>query len=108
MNHDDKGRFVSGNTAALIHGGRSRQVERGTLAAQAEAVVALAEAQAVLVNDLGGADEISQVQRDLVTSYLRLGLIEEFAYRSLEPGGVFTAHGKQRAAVQTLMRAIGQ
>jgi hypothetical protein len=26
----------------------------------------------------------------------------------LEAGGVFTAHGKQRAAVQTLMKAIGR
>jgi hypothetical protein len=108
MNHDGKGGFVSGNTAALIHGGRSRQVQAGTLAAQAEAVAATAESMAVLVNDLSGTDEISQVQRDLVTSYLRLGLIEEFAYRSLEAGGVFTAHGKQRAAVQTLKKAIAQ
>jgi hypothetical protein len=62
--HDEKGRFVSGNTAALFHGGRSRQVERGTLATQAEAVAAMAESMVVLVNDLGGADELSQVQRD--------------------------------------------
>jgi hypothetical protein len=39
---------------------------------------------------------------------LRLALIEEFAFRALEAGGVFTAHGKQPAAVQTLMKAIGQ
>ena len=32
----------------------------------------------------------------------------KFAFRSLEAGGVFTATGKQRAAVQTLMKAIAQ
>ena len=83
-NQDERGRFVSGNTAALVHGGRSRQVERGTLAAQAEAVAAMAESMAVLVNDLGGADDISQLQRDLITSYQRMGLIEDSAFRALE------------------------
>jgi hypothetical protein len=38
-------------------------VERGTLAAQAQPVAAMAESMAVLVNDLGGPDDISQVQR---------------------------------------------
>ena len=61
-NQDEKGRFVSGNTAALVHGGRSRQVERGTLAAQAEAVAAWPNRWRCSSNDLGGADDISQLR----------------------------------------------
>ncbi len=105
---DERGRFASGNCVALRHGGRSRQVQAGALEEQAEALLALNEARAQIVADLGGDGELSQMQRDLIASYLRIGLIEDYAYQSIERGGVFTAHGKQRAVVPTLMKAIAQ
>lgn len=106
MNQDDRGRFTANNTAALIHGGRSRQVRAGTLAVQAEALAAMAEAHQAIVSDLGG--EISALQRNLITDYLRVGLVADFAFQNLQESGVFTGHGKQRAIVSTLMKAIAQ
>ena len=52
-NHDERGRFVKGNVASLVHGARSRQVEAGTLEEQAEALLAMSEARAAIVSDLG-------------------------------------------------------
>jgi hypothetical protein len=108
-NHDEStGRFKIANLAALKTGAYSRQVQAGTLAAQAEALAAMAEAQQAIVSDLGGTEDLSQLQRDMVRSYLRLGLIEDFAFANVEKSGVFTTKGAQRAVVATLMKAIAQ
>lgn len=80
----------------------------GQVAGQEAAVAAMAEARDQIVRDLGGEAELSQVQRDMVASYLRVGLLEEFCFQKLETGGPFTASGKQRPVVATLLKAIAQ
>jgi Tfp pilus assembly protein PilO len=109
QNHDERtGQFRAGNVASLRHGFYSQQVQAGTLEAQGQAIAAMAESQQAIVNDLGGDSELSQLQRDMVRSYLRLGLIEDFAFANVEKSGVFTTKGAQRAVVSTLMKAIAQ
>ena len=104
--HDERGRFKKSNQAALVHGGRSKQVQAGTLEVQAQAVAAMAEAHQAIVADLGG--EITELQRNLITDYLRVGLVADFAFQSLQESGVFTSHGRQRAVVGTLLKSIAQ
>ena len=50
--HDERGRFVPQNRAALVHGGRSRQVAEGKLEIQAELLARLAEDRAEIERDL--------------------------------------------------------
>lgn len=100
---DDRGRFAAGNAAALTHGTRSARVQAGLLPQQAEAAALLAEREASIVADLGGVEVLSAVAAGQARRHVRLELLEDFCWQNVLAGGVFTAKGRQRAAVSLLL-----
>jgi hypothetical protein len=98
---DVRGRFAAGNTAALVHGGRSRQ-------ASALQAPLREEIRRQVMQDLGD-DEVA-----LPTTLLRL--VDRFAETSLlcdsyiqwleEQGGPIGTRGRQRAAVGGYLAAL--
>lgn len=100
------GRFGPGNTAALKHGGRSRQVQEGLLPEQADVVAALRERQNEIENDLGGSDKLSALARDLVGRYLQLDLHASFLATLLQRAGALTGKGRTRAALSAWLSII--
>ncbi|MGE0361461.1 MAG: hypothetical protein AB7H93_12160 [Vicinamibacterales bacterium] len=96
------GRFVRGNRDALTHGAYSRQVAGGLLPEQAELVAMLAEKREAIEQDLGGADALTELQRDLIERYTQLELI---AHRLAEVvvAAPLTAKGAKRAALSAFL-----
>jgi hypothetical protein len=92
----------------LRTGERSRLVQEALLPQQADAFAALEERRTEIEHDLGGPAELSRFERDMVTSYQRLGLIEDFAFQIVQSAGVFTTKGRQRSAVTTMQKVIAQ
>jgi hypothetical protein len=100
------GRFTTGNREALKHGGFSEAVRRALLPEQAEALSALAEKRAELERDLGGADALSVVARDLATRYLELCVVADYLGGKLVTEGPLTAKGSQRAALTAYLGVV--
>jgi hypothetical protein len=100
------GGWLPSNTGHLIHGGRSRQVRAGQLPEQAEAVAALAERHAEIVNELGGADALSIIKRDLVTRYLETAMIADYLASNVWQHGPLTGKGRTRAAVTAYLQVL--
>ena len=98
---DEHGRWATGNTAALRHGGYSAAVRRGVTA---DAKATLADKRDRLTSDLGG--ELTQVQADLVERYVELDVVVRHLAGHLAREGVFTERGRTRAAFSALMQAI--
>jgi hypothetical protein len=103
---DGRGRFATGNLAALKHGGRSQQVQRGLLPDQAEALAALAEARSEIEGDLGGVDVLSRLTRDTVARYLELSLVAGYLADRLVTEGPLTGKGRQRAALTAYLGVV--
>ena len=101
---DGRGRFSRGNVAALRHGGRSALVASGSLPEQADAVAALAEREAAILDDLGGADAVSTLAAGQVRRHVRLELIEDFCWTKLQAESPFTGKGRSRACVGLLLQ----
>lgn len=91
---DRSGKFTAGNRAALVHGGRS-QAHVARLVEDARA--ALAEQQQAIVADLGGADQLSTLQLDLVGRYAVAGALLSWMEDELLRTGVVTSKGRKRA-----------
>lgn len=101
---DVRGRFTLGNTAALVHGGRSQRVAAGLLPEQAEARALMREREQAIVRDLGG--DLSQVKADMVTRYLETALIADFLADNIARHGALTGKGRTRAAVTAYLQVL--
>lgn len=101
-----RGTFASGNSSALRHGLYSRQVREALLPEQAEARAALAEQRRAIEDDLGGADGLSQVTRDLIGRYCELRLIADFLAHQLATVGPLTGKGRTRAATTAYLAVV--
>jgi hypothetical protein len=88
------GRFLPGNTASLVHGGR-RSLGRP------EALAAIAGKRADLAKHLG--DDPSVIQADLITDYARVDVLIESVAQNIEIAGILTPKGRTRAATTLLL-----
>ena len=101
-----RGTFAPGNAHALRHGLYSRQMREALLPEQAEARAALAEQRKAIEDDLGGADALSALTRDLVGRYVELRLVCEFLAHQLATVGPLTGKGRQRAALTAYLAVV--
>ncbi len=76
--HDRRGRFAKGNTESLKHGRWSAAAAHALLPEQIETLAMLADREAAVLVDLGGGDELSTFERDLVTRYQQLDAVAAF------------------------------
>lgn len=98
------GRFVAGCPGPRLSKGLySALVRAGELPSQAEALAALAERQAEIERDLGGADALSRVHRDAIRDLLRMELVGEFLFDRLIEHGPLTGKGRTRAALSAYL-----
>jgi hypothetical protein len=103
---DGRGRFVSGNSAALRHGARSERVAEGLLPEQAEARAAIAERVAAIVASLGGESALSPLALEMVERHVRLGLVESYLFENLRRLGPLTGKGRTRAALNAWYQVV--
>lgn len=96
------GRFVKGNRGALKHGGYSQQVAAGLLPEQAEMVLQLAEKRAAIEADLGGAEALTELTRDLIARYVQMELVAE-RLATVVVAAPLTAKGAKRAALAAFL-----
>jgi hypothetical protein len=99
-------RFQLDNTKSLRKGNRSARVARGAMPEQAEALAALAEHRQYVENDLGGAAQLSRLQRDLVSRYLECVLVANYLGDNLQRLGPLTGKGRTRAAMTAYLQAL--
>lgn len=97
---DARGRFQPGNQAATTTGDRAKQLagHPGLAGAYLQRVDAI-EA------DLGGREELSELERSHVRELARLDVIVEGLGNDLLERGVMTAKGKTRAALTAYLSA---
>jgi hypothetical protein len=100
------GKFAAGNTAAMTHGAFSRQVRGALLPEQSEALAALDAERRLIEDDLGGAESLSVLTRDLVTRYQELSLVADHLGRKLVTEGPLTTKGHQRAALTAYLSVV--
>jgi hypothetical protein len=100
------GALLPGNLRSLRHGGRSSRVPVGLMPQQADALAALAERRAELLVDLGGADQLSVVMRDLVQRYLELAMTADYLAANLQQLGPLTGKGRTRAALSAWLAVV--
>ncbi|MGE0363251.1 MAG: hypothetical protein AB7H93_13325 [Vicinamibacterales bacterium] len=100
------GTFAPGNSSALRHGLYSRQVREALLPEQAEVRAALAEQRKAIEDDLGGADALSQMTRDLIGRYVELRLVGDFLAHQLATVGPLTGKGRTRAATSAWLAVV--
>lgn len=100
------GTFAPGNSASLRHGLFSRQVRGALLPEQAEVLAALAEKRTEIERDLGGADAVGALSRDLVSRYLELSVIADYLGQQLVIEGPLTTKGNQRAALTAYLSVV--
>lgn len=100
------GRFLPGNTARLTHGQRSARAANALLPEQEAIRALLKEREAELLSDLGGVDLCGQVKRDGQKSYQRCWVLEETLWADIERNGALTAKGRQRAAMDALLKVM--
>jgi len=74
-----RGRFLPGNAAALRHGRYSKAVAAALLPEQQQQLDRLAEYEAAIFADLGGAADLSTFQRDLVAKFQQLGNLADYS-----------------------------
>ena len=100
--HDRRGRFTRGNTASLKHGRWSAAAAKALLPEQAEVLASLAQHATAIFADLGGEEELSTFEKDLVRRYQQLDAIAEFnAVRMLSARAA-----QRREARDAFMNAI--
>ena len=87
------GQFVAGHVVNLRHGRRAPR-----LWAAGPLREALAEREAAVLADLGGAPNLSAVERPLVREFARLALLVEAAGERLIRDGLESSKGRTRAA----------
>lgn len=100
------GRFLPGNSAALVHGLRSERARNALLPGQEERLAVLAERRSALQEDLGGAAALGVIKQDMAQRFIELEVIADTLAADLVRHGVITAKGKQRAAVTTYLAVV--
>lgn len=101
-----RGTFAPGNSSALRHGLYSRQVREALLPEQAEARAALAEQRKAIEDDLGGADALSTLTRDLIGRYVELRATADFIGQQLAVVGPMTGKGRTRALLSAFLSVV--
>lgn len=100
------GTFTAGNTASLVHGGRSPRVASASLPGQELLREALQATAAGIAADLGGTAELTHVRRELVTRFTETSAIASYLSENILANGVLTTKGKTRAAVSTYLQVV--
>jgi hypothetical protein len=100
------GVWAPANGAALRHGGRSTRVRQALLPEQAETLARLAERRTAIEADLGGAEALSEISRDLVARYLETSTIAEYLAGVLVANGPLTARGRARSALSAYLQVL--
>ena len=103
---DARGRFTDGNTASLIHGLRSARVPKARLPEQVELLEVLGETRQAIEAQLGGAQQLSPVLRDMLSRYLELEVLASWLGDNLLMHGVLTTKGKRRAALSAYLTVV--
>jgi hypothetical protein len=98
---DARGRFAVGNTASLIHGGRSRQ-------ASALQAPLREELRRGVIADLGGDERaLPRTLLQLVDRFCETSLLADAYFTWLQDqGGPIGTRGRQRAAVSGYLAAL--
>jgi hypothetical protein len=99
---DSLGRFAAGNTARLRHGRYSKAVLKALLPEQSALLDVLAAREAAMVSDLGGRDDLSQMEIDLVVRYQQLGNMADYAAARM----LNSRASIRREASATFMQAV--
>ena len=89
----DCGSFLPGNTKALVHGGRRFMEGSGTALDEARRT----QIEANVLEDLGGVDKVSEVQRRLVADFAGAVVLRELVFAHLQATGPLTKAGRRRA-----------
>ncbi len=93
-----RGHLLVANTGALKHGTR-RYSLRGV--APQDVLEHVAAIQSQLVSDLGGANELSEMERSVVRRHGETETMLQLLIRDFETRGVLTPRGRARATVTT-------
>jgi hypothetical protein len=96
------GQFLPLNKAAEVHGVVTAE-RRGLTP---EMVRTLAEFRSAVLADLGGAENLSAIERAYVESLVSTASIIEMLAAYLRANGPLTARGRQRTSVATMLAAI--
>lgn len=100
---DTDGRFAPGNTESLKHGQRS---ERDGAELMPWLVAVLAEKEAAILADLGGAEQVSAIRRELLGRFLQSSAIADSLGANIVENGVLTSKGRTRAAVTLYLQVL--
>ena len=103
---DPNGRFAAGNVAAMVHGGRSRQVRTAALPIQADVRATLASKRAAIASDLGGEGNLTQLQQDLINRYVETDAVADYLAGTLVTAGALTPRGRSRAALTAYLQVL--
>lgn len=98
------GQFATSRLSAMKTGLHSELVRQGLLPEQQQAVQAMHERRAAIVDDLGV--DLSQVKQDVLQRYLEAGLIADYLFDNIQRNGVLTAKGRNRAACSAYLQVL--
>jgi hypothetical protein len=101
VDRDAGGKFVRGNRAALLHGRRARAALRPRVGPDIQA--ALDEAEAAILADLGGAQNVSRLALDLVARYAELTAVASGLITQVVESGPVTPRGRTRSVLQAYL-----
>jgi hypothetical protein len=91
-------RFEKGNRERWVHGRKSRLLRAGQLPEQQALAVAIREQVELIVDELGGPDQVSTLKAALLEDWCRLGIYAATVEQHLEQGGLLTGKGRTKAA----------
>lgn len=103
VKRDARGRVGAGNELALKHGTRRFQ-QKGI--APDDIVDQVADIQQQIVTDLGGATELSELERGVVRRLGETETLLQLFIRDFEMRGVITARGRTRTTVLTFLQTL--
>ena len=105
-NHDRRtGRFLPNNVAAFKHGRRSTVVRRHI---EEESREQLAERRQAIIEDLGGAAELSIIATDVLERYLISTALLHWMEDRLIADGVLTGRGRRRSVHHAYLAQLNQ
>lgn len=95
---------MRGNTRALQHGLYSAKVQSGALT---DAALAQGrETVAAIVEELGGAAQVSTLKHGLIRRYAALSFVADHLEGHLASGGVLSTTGRTRSATTTYLSVL--
>jgi hypothetical protein len=100
-------RFPAGEPGpALRHGARSALVRSAALPEQAELRAALAERERAVLTDAGGAEDATEVRKDLTRRFVEASTLSAFLFDRIATLGPFGTSGRLRPVVPVYLKAI--